>query len=178
LNRVDLFPSSVWIGEINVDNEKLKDKIYSFKQEVKSAQFSNQGGYQGHNFHDSEFIDALCKSLPMERSVNFMPQIWVNINKKGDYNGRHAHTSTSVILSGTYYVSVPENSGGIRFWDPRGVYMASMPDHIEFHGGCTWHKLEPKTGMLLFFPSWLEHDVEPNMSDQDRISISFNIMLV
>ncbi len=178
MKRLDLFPSSIWIVETELDNERLKNKIYSFKKEIESKHFSNQGGYQGHNFHDSDFINALCESLPLERTVNFSPEIWVNINKKGDYNARHAHTSTSVILSGTYYVSTPENCGSIRFWDPRGVYMASMPDHIEFHGGNTWHKIEPKEGTMIFFPSWLEHDVEPNKSDEDRISLSFNIILV
>ena len=30
--------------------------------------------------------------------------------------------------------------------------------------------------MLLLFPSWLEHEVEANQTNEDRISISFNIV--
>ena len=30
--------------------------------------------------------------------------------------------------------------------------------------------------MLLYFPCWLEHEVEPNNTDEDRISISFNLI--
>ena len=33
-------------------------------------------------------------------------------------------------------------------------------------------------GMMLIFPSWLLHGVEMNMSDQDRVCISFNIGMV
>jgi hypothetical protein len=30
--------------------------------------------------------------------------------------------------------------------------------------------------MLLMFPAWLQHSVDPNRSDRARISIGFNIM--
>jgi len=34
---------------------------------------------------------------------------------------------------------------------------------------------KPKAGMMVIFPSWLWHGVEPNMNDKPRISIAFNI---
>ena len=33
-----------------------------------------------------------------------------------------------------------------------------------------------RDGTLLLFPSWLEHSVDANRSDEERISISFNLM--
>ena len=33
-----------------------------------------------------------------------------------------------------------------------------------------------KDGMLLMFPAWLQHSVDPNRSDRVRISVGFNIM--
>ena len=33
-----------------------------------------------------------------------------------------------------------------------------------------------RNGMLLLFPSYLQHSVDANTSDRERISISFNIM--
>jgi len=35
--------------------------------------------------------------------------------------------------------------------------------------------VQPQNLLLLLFPSWLEHYVEQNMSDESRISLSFNI---
>ena len=35
--------------------------------------------------------------------------------------------------------------------------------------------LDSSEDTLLIFPSWLDHYVEPNESDEDRISISFNV---
>ena len=34
--------------------------------------------------------------------------------------------------------------------------------------------ITPQKGKLLLFPSWLEHEVSPGLSQESRISISFN----
>ena len=39
----------------------------------------------------------------------------------------------------------------------------------------TYHWFTPVPNTLIMFPAWLEHDVEPNQSQEERISISFNI---
>ena len=39
------------------------------------------------------------------------------------------------------------------------------------------HTILPKTGELLLWPAFLNHFVHPNLSDETRISISFNIIL-
>jgi len=36
-------------------------------------------------------------------------------------------------------------------------------------------RMLPEEGRMYVFPSWLEHGVEVNRSDQDRVSISFNV---
>jgi len=33
-----------------------------------------------------------------------------------------------------------------------------------------------KDGMLLMFPAWLQHAVDPNRSDRLRVSLGFNVM--
>ena len=33
-----------------------------------------------------------------------------------------------------------------------------------------------RNGTLLMFPAWLEHSVDANISKEERISVSFNIM--
>ena len=35
---------------------------------------------------------------------------------------------------------------------------------------------EPKTGRLIMFPAWLLHCVDPNESNDIRISVSFNFL--
>ena len=38
--------------------------------------------------------------------------------------------------------------------------------------------IEPKNGLLVMFPSFLSHYVQPNMSDKERIMVSFNLNLL
>ncbi len=50
------------------------------------------------------------------------------------------------------------------------AYRAKSPENSRYI------TLNVKDGMLLVFPDGLVHSVEPNQSDKERISISFNIM--
>jgi uncharacterized protein (TIGR02466 family) len=34
---------------------------------------------------------------------------------------------------------------------------------------------KPTAGRMLLFPSWLDHGVEPNLSDEERVCLSFNL---
>ena len=47
-------------------------------------------------------------------------------------------------------------------------------DHNQYNSELWWW-LPSEEGRLYIFPSWIKHLVEPNMSDEERISISFNI---
>ena len=37
--------------------------------------------------------------------------------------------------------------------------------------------IKPKENMLVVFPAWVPHAVEINLSDEERISLSFNFKL-
>lgn len=177
----DLFPSTVWKGYCEeIDNFLLEEKIYKFSKKEKSTQVSNIGGYQGHNFFDMNLFDSIKKRIPQRKDKPFSSidiDAWININKKGDYNKRHIHFDSQLFLSGVYYVKVPEKSGDIRFYNPRGCMSDATFDHYYFNDGHAYQALSPKEGMILFFPTWLEHDVEENLSNENRISVSFNVIV-
>ena len=105
--------------------------------------------------------------------------MWINRNPKGASNTRHTHITYSrpLLLSGVYYIKVPENSGRIRFYDPRLISLMNPPDYEYYHDSQLYNFIEPQEDMILFFPSWLEHDVEVNQSNEERISIGFNIFV-
>jgi hypothetical protein len=88
----------------------------------------------------------------------------------------HWHPDKTLI--GAYYVSVPEKSGDILLHDPRGAVERtwSEPSSLpESRGSRTFYRIHPKSGMLLFFPSYLIHSVETNLSDQTRLSIIIDV---
>ncbi len=111
-------------------------------------------------------------------------QSWPNVNRFGDYHDLHNHPHS--YLSGTYYVKVPvdveelpgrddRRPGAISFYDPRpqaNMNAVSGDPQIEAE-----HTVQPEDGLVLLWPSFLHHFVHPNLSQQPRISISFNVVL-
>jgi len=73
-------------------------------------------------------------------------------------------------LSGILWLKVPEGSGNIKFHDPN-----EMNNYCLIENGNTCYGFLPKEGVMALFPSFLNHNVDLNMSDEDRISIAFNL---
>ena len=172
MDKHELFSSPLWESVLDIDNDALLVEVKEFVNNTEHSAVSSIGGYQSSKpFISSIFNDAIYNALPKE--IKDIPLLsdtafaWVNINKRGSTNRRHNHGTTAK-LSGCYYLSVPQGSGNIRFYDPRGAWVRSLgiKDYVE---------IEPTEGMLLFFPPWLEHEVEQSSCDEERISIAFNV---
>ena len=102
--------------------------------------------------------------------------MWAIINWGGAANSRHHHGNSAI--SAAYYVRAPKNSGDIVFYDPRPapVYfhpIATKPNSLN----AMVNAISPVEGGLVLFPSYLEHSVNANKSNEERIVISFNVSL-
>ena len=53
------------------------------------------------------------------------------------------------------------------------MYHPPIKEYNEI--SCEELKIEPEEGKLLLFPAYLQHSVEENLSEDERIVISFNI---
>jgi uncharacterized protein (TIGR02466 family) len=117
-----------------------------------------------------------------ENSIPVISNMWANVSPKFAFNRVHTHPGSA--WSGVYYVYGPENSGKIYFQDPRPQ---AQVYNIRYHTKESrkrevWSEVfyDPKVGRLILFPAWLQHEVQPNLSELEgeagqRISISFNI---
>ena len=109
------------------------------------------------------------------QSVN-IKSIWAIVNEKDAWNQKHHHSNSD--LSAAYYVSAHENCGDIVFYDPRPAPVHNHPISKNPNKlNATVNSIKPEPGMLVLFPSYLEHSVNPNLSNKKRIVISFNISL-
>ena len=187
-----MFPAELWQSQIDIDNNKLSKFILDLETNTESAKISNIGGWQSDaNFIFLSELDELrnkITSLLSEVSkvnaykddVSFLfSNGWANINRFKDYNTNHQHPLSH--WSGVYYVSAPENSGNIHFFDPK-VSRSMVPElpyvkNLDNPSQATYLALKPKEGRFILFPSYIEHSVGPNLSDQPRISISVNFNL-
>lgn len=103
-----------------------------------------------------------------------MTNIWVNIMGPGTVHTMHIHPHS--VVSGTLYVKVPKDGVGLKFEDPRmGSLMAALPKKANISQlRKNFVEIKPDDGDLLLFESWMRHEVPPNPSKEDRISVSFN----
>src|SRR5690349_21493780 len=103
-----------------------------------------------------------------------LDSIWVNLLKPGGHHSAHIHPHS--ILSGTLYVEVPKGSGAIRFEDPRLPQMMAAPVRRDDASEDLrpFVSVQPLSGSLLMWESWLRHEVLPGTAKADRLSISFN----
>ena len=161
-------------------NEDMTGWILGKMEREQSVKKSNRGGWQSEiQKPEGEFlplvkeITEMCKNLNLGIQEVFIPQLWVNVNKKGDWNIIHQHGSYN--LSGTYYVKVPKDSGRIVFRDPRPAAISNVFMNNRFDKG-EFKNVNIVEGLLMIWPSYLDHFVEPSQTDEERISISFDIM--
>ena len=102
--------------------------------------------------------------------------MWSIINPKNASNARHIHPNN--FISSAYYVTAPENSGDIVFYDPRSANTIRSPIASNANKlNSNIFTVQPKEGLLILFPSYLHHSVNRNDSEEERIVISFNLDL-
>lgn len=121
-------------------------------------------------------IQTYAKQLQMdlEGGKLVMSTCWINIMPARVTHSLHLHPLS--VLSGTYYVSTPKGTSALKLEDPRLSKFMAAPNKIENAKieNQRYVSLQPKAGDLILFESWLRHEVPPNTSQQDRVSISFN----
>ena len=187
-----IFPIPIHTFDVNGFNEiqdELIDYAYELrKKDPKGVSISNRGGWQSSGFEVKDENDKLHNFLfncingfpHINYKVNFLIYAWININKPGNYNVKHLHPTND--LSGVLLIKAPQNSGDIVFESPYEFQAYQEIDSYvdEFRNSFNIdhsYYFTPIDGRMLIFPSHLMHEVEENLSNEDRISVSFNIKL-
>ncbi|MDC0013107.1 TIGR02466 family protein [Octadecabacter sp.] len=103
-----------------------------------------------------------------------LEDIWINILPEGGIHTSHIHPHS--VVSGTTYVKMPEGASALKLEDPRSQMMMAAPARLldvreEMR---QFIYVQPTVGDVLLWESWLRHEVPMNMSEDDRISVSFN----
>lgn len=175
---VPLFASPLLMTRLH---QKFVDAMESVVKNESENQQQNLMIHSGRNCYQSnedlhlrhDNVKILCQKIEEVIKENFgldaeIKDSWLNVNNPGGFNYEHNHAG---IISGCFYVHVPENSGDIVFHNP-AVRSECVPVVERYNERYMY--VTPESGDLLIFPPWLTHHVEPNMSQQNRITVSFN----
>lgn len=180
-------------------NTDLKARILAERERESTISASNLGGWHsGRPMHEwggphlEEIIDAarqMAARITFDRAGrpanhDWHVRAWANINEYGHANAFHYHPGA--YWSGTYYVDdggrVNDDSLGGEFeiMDPRGPGVTMYAPSLSFadgarNSGGSAIQFTPRPGLLMLFPSWLQHQVRPYLGEKQRISVAFNL---
>ena len=121
-------------------------------------------------------VDSVLEALALRERTWLITGCWANINPAGGFHPPHIHPNN--LVSGVYYLQTPPNADAIVFHDPRPQSQLLLPIATRAVPETQSEiQIEARPGRMLLFPSWLQHSVRPNFGNQERVSISFNVML-
>jgi uncharacterized protein (TIGR02466 family) len=180
------FPQPIWFKDYDTDFSKAVEYIQKLKVTDPGRQISNIGGWQSNDVDFSsteelkevfnvitEGVQQVADSLQENGFRGFkLSSSWINVNKGTDFNREHTHPGST--FSGCLYLKVADTSGAIEFTRPDNMSLYPQTGNktgIFFASA----KYKPVVGRLIIFPAWLPHMVMPSESDEERISIAFNV---
>ena len=193
MNLMAIYSTPLWQSEypeFEEHKELLLTTIKEFKEQnpTKKTPRSNVAGYQSPGILQNveelrPIFEYICQmAYKALADLDFvdcdiaLTEAWLNVNDSRQcMNTTHIHGDT---LSGVFYLQAPEGSGKLsivnpginRMWD--GCQLTAQKNQFTGESIC----IEPVEGNIIIFPSYIPHLVETNDHDEERISISFNII--
>jgi uncharacterized protein (TIGR02466 family) len=184
------FATPIWECTVSeIDNKSIEKYCLDVRLQKPGVHISNRGGWHSGEliyplpsalerfFNDIEvFVNEVCARHTGIANLK-IGNFWININGHHDYNMPHDHQNS--ILSGVYYVSVPEQTMGdlvLHRGDNAEFFLNSKVQREQTMTNALTASKPAKEGTFYIFPSWTVHHVERNESMKERISIAFNFV--
>ena len=187
---IPMFPTLVWKILLEAELRSAIDaKILAALEGIRRGLprlEAGQGWQSEQTLHArEEFLDlAACVGNAARSVLRFLrigdqaveiTGCWATVLARGAAHKAHSHPNN--FLSSVYYVRTRPGSDAINFHDPRTQAGVIRPPVVELTAENTDQVVVRVTnGTLLMFPSYLEHSVDANVNEEERISVSFNVM--
>ena len=193
MNLIQIFSVPLWQNEypdFDCQKELFLSTVKEYKKDNPSIDKpkSNVFGYQSPNNIQNlpqfrPLFEYICQmAFKAVADLDFIDcdiaitSAWVNVNDSRQcMNSEHVHVD---VFSGVFYLQAPEGSGKLVLQNPainkmwNGCQLTAQKN--QFTGESI--RIEPVEGNIILFPSYLPHAVETNDHDEERISISFNVI--
>jgi uncharacterized protein (TIGR02466 family) len=121
----------------------------------------------------------LYDTLKVKRNIKFkFLNSWIMQHGHKDFGPPHAHVNS--LFSGIVYIKTSKNCGNVRFnYHLNDLFSQTVSldyDEYNLYNSSTWY-FEPLDGLILLFPSYAAHEIAPNLSNELRYCVAFNIFI-
>ncbi|PHQ86647.1 MAG: hypothetical protein COB65_00885 [Thalassobium sp.] len=179
-----------------IDPAEMEASCYSIAEDDEAGQeWCEANGYAGYTSYASltdlpwrfpifadlvKSLDAHVAAFAKDAEFDLdgrklvLEDLWINILPEGGIHTSHIHPHS--VVSGTTYVAMPEGASALKLEDPRSQMMMAAPARLKDarEEMRQFIYVAPAVGDVLLWESWLRHEVPMNLSEDDRISVSFN----
>lgn len=171
------------IAEYHLEDERLHNiavAIANTKYEYTNPNFdileTNKGEF-------TDWVSQCCsdyiKKFYNEPFDIVFKRSWITTQNFGEPNEAHSHGNTDIV--GVYYIQSDETHPDLVIYDPRAPHIFNEAKIIK-NGNviCDCARstiIKPRTGKLVFFPGYLLHGVDTNISKIPRLSLAMNIKI-
>jgi uncharacterized protein (TIGR02466 family) len=184
---IELFKQPIFKIKLNEDLKEILKFCIKTSKNKKGVIRSNIGGFHSDYLDTKEPVlnslinnikinsNFIIKNILKNKEEVNLTSIWFNMNEYKDFNLPHNHPFSKI--SGVFYIKVPKNSGNIVFLNDTKIenylFNGQITEYNNYNSS-NW-SIKPEENILYLFPSWLNHYVQPNFSNEKRVSISFNL---
>jgi uncharacterized protein (TIGR02466 family) len=103
-------------------------------------------------------------------------RMWGVVLKSQGHQTPHIHSSAWI--SGCYYIQVPKARCEATDGHPGWIEFGQAHPRLESNADPVITRVRPEEGMMLLFPSFFYHSTVPFTSEENRISIAFDVIPV
>jgi len=195
MNIIQIYSTPIWESEL----PNFPDHREPFTSAVRLFRKSNPNGVHKSNAGDSyqspmnlttepdlsplfDFVGQMGKKASFDMQFVdcdvYISAAWVNFNdSRSAFQYHHVHQDT---FSGVFYLKVPEESGKLVITNPglNPIWQGAMLTDQKNKFNADNIRIDPVEGQIYLWPSYLSHGVEPNNHDDERISISFDVICI
>lgn len=193
-NVLELYPTPVYLADFQETQiEKVQEELLFVFDSLKQKQsFSYKENWGTHKLSETTFTSNLLSEYNCTNFLEVLDlhigqylmyscrvsgikytitQSWMTLYTERDY--AHIHNHGSSHISGCYYIKTNGDDGD--FMIP--CSQVPLETNRVFANMTRTTNIKPQVGRLLLFPGWMNHGVGTNATDNERVSLSFNITL-
>ena len=156
-----------------INNIKFYEKEEWGRPNKVTTPFFDQDNIEDYNLSMlSKAIDDCIIDYTKNLNVTYegyYRKSWILKLEQGNFAHSHNHADSD--LSGVYYYRTNSQDGNFFFESPNPYFEISKC----FKKLADRNFIKPEPGKILLFPGWLRHGIFKNDTNNERISISFNI---
>lgn len=190
MRGLDIIPPLVWVDNYAFNYESMKsyyedlfseenlknkpyqptmsgDAITSYMSNHKKQPHRQQHNKDYNQWLNDNLMELFCKVYGYKPDLTrlIVTNSWSNKQRRSGKTRTHHHKTADWVVNA--YLSVPENSGKLILYPP----------NIDNNFGYEPKKIDVKTNDVVIFPAWMYHETEVSQSDEDRVTISYNIKI-